>query len=94
MRRMRSQEKKRGGDHARHRGWRVQRPAVGKILTDVKIAGVQGAEPAKGARLRWGEAGVGGGEPVPGGWRRDSSAHESHLDGGYRVGDYLQKDGN
>lgn len=43
--------------------WKM--PAAGKSLTDVKLAGVHGAEPARGACLR--KAGVEGRGPTPGG---------------------------
>lgn len=63
----RSQEKEGVGDCSRQRGGCVQKPEVQEVLTDVKIAGVPGTEPGRGAWLgtrlhrrlgansRWGE---------------------------------------
>lgn len=62
------------GHRSRRKGSHVQStvrsiywktPAAAKSLADVKLAGVRGAEPARGACLR--KAGVEGRGPTPGG---------------------------
>lgn len=68
----------------------MQRPAAGKILTDVNTAGLHGAEPARGAWLGRGCHGRKGtnSRQVKCGF----GAQESNVGQGYRFGDYLQKD--